>query len=149
MAKDGTNNTTPPPPTTPNTNDHVQVICTDKTPPAPVGDIAKAFAEIPPETQHTNAEDPCTFLAAEDSNPMGINIGSTLLSALACVPNSHKIKLIHGMGFHGAGIGATSPLDSKFLALHGEGGPHLGHPELLLLPAKITKRHKISNPTDD
>ena len=123
------NNVTPPSTTdtdatqAPPTPDCVQVLFTAEAPPAPLGDIAKAFAAVSMEDQRRNADSFYDFLADKESNPMGLNIGSTLLSAMVCVPTSHKIKIICGLGFHSAGIGATSPLDNKFLALHGEGGP--------------------------
>ena len=127
--------TDPPPPdgeggTAP---DYVRVLFTDETLPAPKGEISKALMRDPLQQQRKNAQALFTFLQ-EEANHLRLNIGTTPLTAMMIIPESCSIKILYGLGYSAPAIGDSTPLDNKFLALHGEGSQAVGPPELAIFP---------------
>ena len=73
---------------------------------------------------------------------------STAFTALVvAVPDSHKVKVIYGLGIGMAGIGQISPIAGKLLALFGEGGGILGLAQALLLNVTMTRKKQMKNIT--
>ena len=135
-------------PTGDGNNDYARVLFTDDALPVPVGPIAKLFQAIPPETQRTDAQALYDFLK-ENRNPLRLNVGTKLLSALVIVPETGKVTLVYGMGYGTADIGENSPIADKYLALWGEGSANLGPPELRILPSSLSTEDDLLCPSDE
>jgi len=56
------------------------------------------------------------------------------------VLDSHKVKVVYGLGIGTAGIGQFSPIGGILLILFGEGGGVLGLVQALLLDARIREK---------
>ena len=125
-----------------------RVLFTNDTLPAATGSIPPCFHKISLAEQRKSALEFFKFLDA-DPNPLRINIGKALLTAIAIVPNTSRVKVLYGFGFSAAAIGGTTPLDDKFLALCGDGNKDLGPPDLLVLPSSISTKVEVINPSDD
>ena len=131
----------------PTDDEYVRVLFTDEALPAATGKIAKLFQDISPEQQRHDAQAFYAFLK-ENKNPLRVNVGKKLLSALVIVPDSSKVTLIYGVGFGTADIGSESPIADKFLALSGEGSATLGPPDLRVLPPSLSESRNFLSPTD-
>ena len=144
----------PSPPTTPThttpestTTTHTPVLFTTPLPIA-IGDIATIFASTPINAQQNNATALYNYLWQEQEITR-VNVGRPLMTALVAIPNTSKVKLIYGLGYGTAGIGQTSPIDNKFVMLHGEGNnTDIGYPDVLMMNTNIRKQTDIINPSD-
>lgn len=58
------------------------------------------------------------------------------------------VKIIYSMGYSTLAIGESTPLDNKFLVLHGEGNNTMGSPELAISPLAFVKSNNILNLTN-
>ena len=115
-----------------------QPVLFDGTLPAATGNVAQKISATNIATQRQQAEDFYNYLALQTSDHLlQINEGTTPLIALINVPTSKEVKLLYCAGIGASLIGNTSPLDGKFLSLHGEGGNDLGNPDTLVLPGSI------------
>ena len=63
------------------------------------------------------------------------------------MPDSHKVKVIYGLGIGTAGIEQILPIPGKLLALFGEGGGIMGPPQALLLDTTVTRKKEMKNIT--
>ena len=118
-----------------------QPVLFDGTLPAATGNVAQKISATNIATQRQQAEDFYNYLALQTSDHLlQINEGTTPLIALINVPTSKEVKLLYSAGIGASPIGNTSPLDGKFLFLHGEGGNDLGNPDTLVLPGSIRIR---------
>lgn len=133
---------------TPTDEKYAPVLFTDDALPAAGGKIAKLFQAVNPEKQRHDAQAFYTFLK-ENKNPLRLNVGRNLLSALLIVPDSSQVTLIYGLGFGTADIGTESTIADKFLALSGEGSATLGPPDLRVLPPSLSETKDFLSPTDD
>ena len=147
---------TPDSPQNPNVHDptdddsstYARVFATDDALPAPAGPIAKLFQAIPPEAQRADAQALYEFFNT-NGNPLRLNVGTKLLSALVIVPETSNVTLIYGLGYGTADIGENSPIADKYLALCGEGSAELGPPELRILPANLSTESEFLCPSDE
>ena len=87
-----------------------------------------------------------TFLLDPNKDLRELNSGDRCFSALVCVPDTYKVRLVYGLGFGTAGIGQPSPLARKVLSLFGEGGV-LGCPQVLMLPETTCSPTDVATPT--
>jgi len=71
----------------------------------------------------------------------------SIFTALVAVPDSHKVKVVYGLGIGTSGIGQISPIAGKLLALFGEGGGIMGPAQALLLDTSVTTKVNIKNIT--
>eukprot|EP00957_Ditylum_brightwellii_P154405 11749711-Ditylum_brightwellii.AAC.1 len=69
-------------------------------------------------------------------------------AALVCLPNSGKLKVVHGQGFGYISINKAAAMDAKLLVLTGEGGEGIGPPHFLMLESSITTKCNIIYPKD-
>ena len=152
-----TSTSTTPPPAVPDAGDgarvtppdtYARVLFTNDSLPAATGSILPCFHKAALADQRKHALEFFSFLDS-DPNPLRMNIGTTLLTALAIIPNTSRVKVLYGLGFSAAAIGDSTPLDNKFLALNGDGNKDLGPPDILVLPASITTKEEVINPSDD
>ena len=128
--------------------EYARVIFKDDALPAPIGEIAKLFNAISPKQQRTDAEALFSFLQT-NRNPLRLNVGSKLMSALIILPGTSKIDLVYGLGYGTADIGDESPIADKYLCLHGEGSAELGPPDLRIFPNSISEQIEVLSPSDD
>lgn len=127
--------TQPPPPPPPPT--YNPVVHTAQALPSATGDIAKIFENIPIAEQLKITEELFTLFTTPHPNLMELNVGYAMTTALAIKPQTCEVKLIYGLGFGTAPLGSSSPIKGKLLALHGEGGEKLGHPEVIVLDSTL------------
>ena len=130
------------------TNDYAHVIFTADSPPNATGSIAKHFAAVPTTDQRSQTEAFFSFLTSNE-NPMKLNGGNNLFTALLIVPDTSNVRVIYGTGYCAGSVGASSPIDNKFLALSGEGDATVGPPEVQFFPTTVRGRHRVLNPPDD
>ena len=115
-----------------------QPVIFDGTLPAATGNVAQKISATNIATQRQQADAFYNYLALQTSDHLlQLNEGNSPLIALINVPTSKEVKLLYCAGIGASPIGDTSPLDGKFLFLHGEGGNDLGNPDTLVLPGSI------------
>ena len=102
--------------------------------PAATGNLAKEVNKIPIKDQKELTTSVQTFLLDPESNLTQLNSENRPYTALINVPHSNIIRVIYGLGYGASGIGETSPIDNKILAMSGEGDATLGVPPTLTLP---------------
>ena len=117
---------------------------TDEALLAPVGKIVMTFNGIPTDCQRTYAE-AFSALLDQNTNPLRLNVGSNLLSALVNFPDSSKVLVLYGVGFGLAVIGSESAIANKYLALSGDGSASLG-PQLCPSCRQPSRLLQISSP---
>ena len=106
--------------------------------PAAMGTVVTNISQDTTATQQENAESLFQFLKDPVCGLHNLNNDdNATFTALVSTPNTTKVKVIYGLGFGTPIIGRVSPLTSNILALHDEGGPDIGPPSALLLPATM------------
>ena len=115
--------------------------------PDAVGEVATCLAAVPVLEQRTTAGDLCNFLDNPTNDLAALNGEARCFTAIINLPNSHKVRVLYGLGFGTAGIGQRSPLANKLLAMYSEGGT-IGPPPVLVLDATIRTKLNIPNPTN-
>ena len=116
----------------------------NSTLPPPQAEVAKCFNSESKEEQLKNAEDLYSFLVDTTSNMLELNGDATLRVAMLNLPKSAKVKLIFCGGMGSSGIGKTSPIDKKLLWLNGDGGPEIGAPTAITIPAEARDSNKVA-----
>jgi hypothetical protein len=117
--------------------------------PAATGNLAKEFQKTSIEDQKTLTASVYQFLKDQDSNLTQLNSEHRPYTALVNVPHSNLIRIIYGLGYGANGIGETSPIDDKILAMSGEGDASLGVPPTITLPRTIRNIVTIKKPTEE
>ena len=116
--------------------------------PAASGNLAKEFDKIPIEDQKTLTTSVLTFLLDPNSNLTQLNAENRPYTALVNIPHSNIIRVIYGLGYGASGIGETSPIDNKILAMSGEGDATLGVPPTITFPNSAREIVSLRTPTD-
>lgn len=116
--------------------------------PAPNGDAARTIDSTTKDIQRAKAGDLHTFLLDPSSDLRTLNHDGDIFTFIVAVPDSHNVRLLYGPGVGTAGIGQASPVANKFLALHGEGGPALGTPNVMMFATNIRDKVQVLTPDD-
>ena len=117
--------------------------------PAAKGDVAKELDSSTKQDQRERAQYLFDFLSNDGSDLRGLNDSQGAYTALVAVPDTHKVKVIYGMGYGTQGVGPASPIATKILAMYGEGGNNIGSPPVLISDGAVRTMTKILTPTDD
>ena len=140
--------TNPAAATIPPMTNHTPVLFTNINLPDAIGDIAKTFAATPTNIQRKNAMDLYDYLWNEQEITR-VNVGNPLMTAIVAIPNTCKVKVVYGLGYGTAGLGQTTPIDNKFIMLHGEGNnTDIGYPDVIMMNNNIRKQTEVLNPSD-
>jgi hypothetical protein len=115
--------------------------------PGATGHVAPTLDTIPLATQRDRAIQFYEFLINPESQMLQLNIDNDLRTVLIQVPNSSKVRLLYGGSFGASGIGATSPVDNKFLFMTGDGGGDIGLPTPIVLPASMRDVKTVASMT--
>lgn len=136
----------------PHLNGYVPTVYTADTPPAPRGEIAAELAKTSTLQQKTITADLYTLLQNAQTAPaslMQLNVGRIHTTALVPIPKTAKVRLVYDFSYGTAPLGSQSPIKDTLLALTGDGGALLGHPDAMVLPASSIKlRNCLAAPHD-
>ena len=117
--------------------------------PAAIGTVAKELDSIPKTDQRKRAVDLFLFLSNDQTDLRDLNDDQRVYTALVAVPDTHKVKVIYGMGYGTQGVGPGSPIANKFLALFGEGGKNIGLPPVLIFDVDVRTMAQVLTPDDE
>ena len=117
--------------------------------PAATGNLAKEFEKISIEEQKALSTSVLTYLLDPESNLTQLNAENRPYTALINVPHSNIVRVIYGLGYGTSGIGITSPIDNKILAMSGEGDSTIGVPPTITLPNTARNLITLRTPTDE
>ena len=98
--------------------------------------------------QRQRAVDLFSFLSNDQTDLRDLNDDQRIYTALVAVPDTHKVKVIYGMGYGTQGVGPGSPIANKFLALFGEGGHNIGLPPVLIFDVNVRTIAQVLTPDD-
>lgn len=133
-------------------NGYTPVIYKADTPPAPLGELAPVMAQIPTLQQKNIADDLFNLMVQARTGKeclLQLNTGQVFTSALVAVPKTANVRAIYGLNFGTAPLGANSPIKNTIMALTGDGGTLLGHPEVIVLPATTVNLQRCLAPTKE
>ena len=129
--------------------DHENVLFTADTLPGPDTNIGHSIAETPIDTQRQIAIDFFTFLKSENKQLSQMNADNVPRTCVIGIPGSSLVKIVYGAGLGVSGIGQQSPIDSKLLVLHGDGGLDIGTPRPLVLPLESLEENEVASMTQE
>ena len=108
--------------------DYVPVLHTAGSLPKASGSIPPTFNAVTLAAQRQTALDFYNFLSA-DTPLLRLNKGNTVFTALVSIPKTKFVKVVFCPGIGTSPIGvAASPVDDKFLLLHGDGSIDISPP---------------------
>ena len=128
---------------------HENVMFTTNTLPGSDTNIGNLIATTPIEEQHQIAIDFHTFLTENDRQLSQLNADTIPRTAVIGMPGSELVKIVYGAGIGVSAIGQHSPINSKLLLLHGDGGPDIGFPHPYVLPLETITAAEVAVVTDD
>ncbi len=111
--------------------------------PAATGDIAKFIhASATSAEQMEQANSLYEFMWKGD-DLRELNNDTRSFTALLHIPDTSNVRLVSGIGYGTAGIGRTSAVANKVLALYGECSATLGIQQVMVLPNQHTTKVKV------
>ena len=128
---------------------HENVLFTTNTLPGTDTNIGNIIATTPIEEQRQRAIDLYSFLTSENRQLSQLNADNVPRTAVIGIPGSELVKIVYGTGFGVSAIGQTSPIDSKILLLHGDGGPDIGTPQPVVIPLESITENNVGVMTDE
>ena len=129
---------------------HENVLYTTDTLPGADTNIGNIIATTPIEEQRQRAIDFHAFLLTTENRQLSpMNVDNVPHTAVIGMPGSELVKIVYGAGIGVNAIGQNSPIDSKVLLLHGDGGPGIGTPHPLVIPLDTLTENKVGFMTDE
>lgn len=128
--------------------EYENVLFTTNTLPGTDTSIGNIIANTTIDEQRQRAIDFHTFLHDEDRQLSQLNADTVLRTAVIGMPGSSLVKVVYGASIGVSAIGQNSPLDSKLLVLHGDGGPEIGNPHTFVLPIDTMEKEEVAVMTD-
>ena len=121
----------------PEITEHVNLMFTSGTLPAPTGNVPPIIHGISLEDQRQQSEQLFTFLTEESPNLNKLNEDIVPRTILISVPRSKMIKLVYCGGMGSSPIGTNSDIDGNYLFLSGDAGNELGSPLPVIIPTPM------------
>jgi hypothetical protein len=125
------------------------VIFTANNLPGPDTNIGRIIADTPLNQQRQIAYDFFTFLNGDNRELSQLNADTVLRTAIIGMPGSKLVKVVYGAGIGISAIGQHSPINSRLLLLHGDGGPDIGLPHPYVLPTETLTANNVAVMTDE
>jgi hypothetical protein len=126
-----------------------ETVLFDGTYPTPTANVSEQMHVIDRATQLAEATEYFDFITNPSSNLLELNSDDVIRTAIIGIPNSSLVKTLYSGGIGASGIGHTSSDDGNFLFLYGDGGPDIGAPSSMSLPASIREVKTIAVMTDE
>jgi hypothetical protein len=128
---------------------HQNIIFTANNLPGPDTNIGRLIAATPVAQQRQTAIDFYTFLMGNNRELSQLNADTVIRTAIIGMPGSELVKVVYGAGIGISAIGQHSPINSRLLLLHGDGGPDIGLPHPYVLPLETLTVNNVAVMTDE